>query len=354
MNAITLFSGAGIDEFYLKDCGIDVILANEIVSTRAEAYKQLHENQNVICDDICKSEVKNSIIAFALENNVDLIIATPPCQGLSWAGANKNLDALLSDKRNFLILNAIDIIDKVMPSYILIENVPRFSEMLFPYEGNLVSLEKLLQLKYDEYYNINVQVLNAADYGVPQYRQRIVFRMWKKGKTWELPMPEKHISLRTAIGDLPSIESGEQTAIKNHFARKHPDNHIICMRHTPTGKTAYDNEEFFPKKANGEMIKGFKNTFKRMSWDKPAPTVTMRNDIISSQENVHPGRLLDDGTYSDARVLSLRELLIISSMPADVDIPNNLTETSFRQIVGEGIPPLMLSKILRGVSNEKN
>ncbi len=353
MKAITLFSGAGIDEFYLKDCGIDVILANEIISARAEAYKQLHENQNVICDDICKSEVKDSIASFAIENNVDLIIATPPCQGLSWAGANKNLEALLGDKRNFLVLNAIDIIDRVMPNYVLIENVPRFAEMLFPYEGMLVSLKSLLQSKYGEDYNLDVQVLNAADYGVPQYRQRIVFRMWKKGLTWELPQPEEHVSLRDAIGNLPSIESGESTDIKNHFARKHPDNHVMCMRHTPTGKTAYDNEVHFPKKADGEMIKGFKNTFKRMSWDKPAPTVTMRNDIISSQENVHPGRLLDDGTYSDARVLSLRELLIVSSMPADVDIPNNLTETSFRQIVGEGIPPLMLSKILSGISQKR-
>ena len=353
MKAITLFSGVGVDEFYLKDCGIDVVLANEIISARAEAYKQLHENQNVVCDDICKDEVKALISDFAIQNNVDLIIATPPCQGLSWAGANKNLEALLTDKRNFLVLNAIDIIDKVLPSYVLIENVPRFEEMLFPYDGQLVSLEKLLRTKYEDSYNIDVRVLNAADFGVPQYRQRIVFRMWKKELNWELPNAENHVSLRDAIGDLPSIEAGETTPIKNHFARNHPDNHLLCMRHTPTGKSAYDNAEYYPRKANGEMIKGFKNTFKRMSWDKPAPTVTMRNDIISSQENVHPGRLMPDGTYSDARVLTLRELLIVSSMPADVDIPKNLTETSFRQIVGEGIPPLMLSKILNGIAQKR-
>ena len=155
MRAITLFSGAGIDEFYLKDCGIDVILANEIISARAEAYKQLHENQNVVCDDICKNEVKELICGFAIENNVDLIIATPPCQGLSWAGANKNLEALLGDKRNFLVLNAIDIIDKVMPSYILIENVPRFSEMLFPYDGKLVSLKPPIFSEHFKYISIS-------------------------------------------------------------------------------------------------------------------------------------------------------------------------------------------------------
>ena len=85
--------------------------------------------------------------------------------------------------------------------------------------------------------------------------------------------------LQEAIGDLPSLEAGESSNIKNHYARKHPLNHVVCMRYTPTGKSAYDNDEYFPKKDNGEKIKGFKNTFKRMRWDRPAPTITMRNEI---------------------------------------------------------------------------
>ena len=353
MNAISLFSGVGIDEFYLKENGIDIILANEIIESRAEAYKQLHANQNVICDDICKDEVKNFISNFAIENNVDLIIATPPCQGLSWAGANKNIKALLADKRNFLVLNAVEIIEKVLPNYILIENVPRFAEMLFPYNDELITLEKLLNNKFSNEYNIDVAIFDAADFGVPQYRQRIVFRMWKKCLTWANPKKSAHISLQEAIGDLPSLEAGETSDIPNHFARVHPENHIECMKHTPTGKGAYDNSFYYPRKTDGEKIKGFKNTFKRMSWDKPAATITMRNDIISSQENVHPGRLLPDGTYSDARVLTLRELLIVSSMPPEVKIPTNLTETSFRQIIGEGIPPRMLSRIFEGIGKGK-
>ena len=89
LKAISLFSGAGIDEFYLSNVGVDIILANEIIESRATAYKALHRNQNVINDDICKSEVKNEIIELAKDNKVELIIATPPCQGVSWAGANK-------------------------------------------------------------------------------------------------------------------------------------------------------------------------------------------------------------------------------------------------------------------------
>jgi DNA (cytosine-5)-methyltransferase 1 len=121
------------------------------------------------------------------------------------------------------------------------------------------------------------------------------------------------------------------------------------MRHTPTGHSAFENNVFFPKKTNGERISGYGNTYMRMRWDKPAPTITMRNECISSQENVHPGRPSGDGTWSDARVLTLRELLIVSSLPADLDIPSNMTETAFRQVIGEGIPPLMLKKILEGI-----
>ena len=81
----------------------------------------------------------------------------------------------------------------------------------------------------------------------------------------------------------------------------------------------------------------------------PAPTVTMRNEIISSQENVHPGRDNGDGTWSDARVLTLRELLIISSLPPDMEKPDNLTDTAFRQLIGEGIPPKLMEAIMKGI-----
>lgn len=346
INAISLFSGAGIDEFYLKDVGVNVVLANEIVKNRAEAYRILHNGSDIICDDICKDETKDYIVDYALRKNVKLLIATPPCQGLSWAGANKNMGALLKDKRNFLILNALDIFDQIQCDYFVIENVPRFMEMLFPHGDQLVNLYDLLNLKYSNQYNIKCDVFDAANYGVPQTRLRVVFRLWKKNLKWADPIKCNQITLEDAIGDLPSLEAGESSNIKNHYARKHPAHHIECMAHTPTGKTAYDNEFFYPKKPNGEIIKGFKNTYKRMCWDKPAPTITMRNEIISSQENVHPGRQKADGTWSDARVLTLRELLIVSSLPADLDIPNNLSETAFRQIIGEGIPPKMFANII--------
>lgn len=349
IKAASLFSGIGVGEFYLQDIGIDIVVANEIIKSRAIAHNILYPYCKVINGDITQNNIQKIIIKECKANNVKLIIATPPCQGLSSAGSNKTKESLYDDPRNFLVLSALNIFDEIQPDYFIIENVPRFQEMLFPYEEKSVKLLDLLTQKYSQNYKIDCSIFNAADYGVPQTRLRVVYRMWKKDLFWKNPIKVPQITLKEAIGDLPSLEAGESSTLKNHYARKHPANQILCMKYTPTGKSAFKNEYYYPKKTDGTRIKGYGNSYKRMRWDIPAPTITMRNEIISSQENVHPGHMLSDGTWSDARVLTLRELLIISSLPPNLDKPYNLTETSFRQLIGEGIPPLLMKKIMKGI-----
>lgn len=350
INAASLFSGAGIGEYYLGELGIDIVLANEIVKSRAIAHSLIYPACDMVTDDITKESVQKLLSQRCKEKNVKLIIATPPCQGVSTVGSNKQGEKLFKDPRNFLILSALNIIDEVNPDYILIENVPRFQKMLFPYEQEILNLEELLKRKYAGEYCIDCRVFNAADYNVPQTRYRVVYRLWKKGLCWLLPQKGDHqITLKEAIGDLPPLEPGQDSGIKNHYAKPHPENHIECMRHTPSGLSAFKNKIYYPQKPDGSRIIGYGNSYKRMRWDYPAPTITMRNEIVSSQENVHPGRPMPDGFWSDARVLTLRELLIVSSLPPDMDIPSNLTETAFRQLIGEGIPPLLMKEIMRGI-----
>lgn len=86
-----------------------------------------------------------------------------------------------------------------------------------------------------------------------------------------------------------------------------------------------------------------------MEWDKPAPTITMRNDAISSQTNVHPGRKLPNGKFSDARVLTPLELIILTSLPNDWKIPHNTPEILIRQCIGESVPPLLIKKVCEGI-----
>ncbi len=350
IKAASLFSGAGIGEYYLGELGIDIVLANEIVKSRAVAHSLIYPSCEMINDDIIKKSVQKKIIQKCQQRGVNLIMATPPCQGVSTAGSNKQKEKLFSDSRNFLILSALNIVDTIKPDYCVIENVPRFQQMLFPFEGEIISLEVLLQKKYSTEYEIDCKVFNASDYNIPQTRFRVVYRLWKKGLQWTLPEKGDHtITLQEAIGDLPSLEPGQSSTIKNHYARMHPKNHIKCLRYTPSGMSAFKNKIHYPKKPDGSRITGYGNSYKRMRWDFPAPTITMRNEIVSSQENVHPGRPLPDGLWSDARVLTLRELLIVSSLPPDMDIPSNLTETAFRQLIGEGIPPKLMKEIMRGI-----
>ncbi len=142
------------------------------------------------------------------------------------------------------------------------------------------------------------------------------------------------------------------TVSKWHYPPKHVYRQVYSLMHTPTGQSAFDNiDELRPKKQDGSFVKGFKNTYKRQSWDKPGYTVTMYNRTIGSQNNVHPGRFIgkDENNYpiySDARVLSIYELLLVSSLPKDWDIPNWASEHFIRQVIGEGIPPLLVKEIL--------
>ena len=246
IKAASLFSGAGIGEYYLGELGIDIVLANEIVKSRAVAHSLIYPACEMITDDITKDSVQEVIVQKCKSEKVNLIIATPPCQGVSTAGSNKQEDKLFKDPRNFLVLSALNIIDEVKPDYILIENVPRFQQMLFPYEESVINLEELLKRKYTEEYELDCRVFNAADYSVPQTRFRVVYRLWKKGLQWELPQEGDHlVTLREAIGDLPSLEPGQDSGIKNHYARPHPKNHIECMRHTPSGMSAFKNNIYY-------------------------------------------------------------------------------------------------------------
>lgn len=350
MKALSLFSSAGIGEFYLEEIGIDVVVSNELIEKRAKTYEFFYPKSQMFKGDIRDKNIKDKIINKSKKLGVKMLIATPPCQGMSLAGKNKSQDDMNNDPRNYLIFDVLEVIDSLDLDYILIENVPRFLKLYYPFNNKWMNIVEILNEKYKEKYKIEADVINSADLGVPQTRMRSIIKIYKKELKWEKPTyVDKHITVRDAIEDLPSLESGEYSNIKNHWARVHPKNQVIWMKNTPTGKTAIENEVYYPCKEDGTRIKGYNTCYKRMEWDKPALTITMRNEIISSQNNVHPGRKKADGTWSDARVLSIRELLILSSIDGDLDIPTFLSDTEFRHLVGEGVPPLMMKKILEGV-----
>jgi DNA (cytosine-5)-methyltransferase 1 len=345
MKAISLFSSAGVGETYLKEVGIDIVCGAELLDKRAKLYKHLNPESEIVIGDITKKEVKKEISKF-IDNDVKLLIATPPCQGVSSVGKNKNQKQFLEDKRNFLIFDVFYFIDNFDFDAILIENVSKFLKMYFPYEGEILQIKELITKKYRGKYLVEILDINAQDYGVPQSRPRCFIKLYKKNYLWPTPQKEEQITLREAIGHLPSLEAGENSKIKWHSAKEINERDILAIKNTPTGKSAMVNEVYYPKKISGEKVRGFHNTYKRLDWDMPCHARTTKSGEISSHCNGHPGRLKSDGTYSDARVLTILELLIVSSLPQDWDIPKWANDRFLRHVIGESVPPLLLKKVL--------
>ena len=345
MKGVSLFAGAGIGETYLSHIGVDIVVAKEILPKRADLYRKLYPNCEMVCGDFTDKAVYDDVVRKA--KGVEFMIASPPCQGMSVAGKNRHQDTILKDNRNYLITYVFSAIKELKPKYVLIENVPMLLKIKLPYKNSMQTILEILKDMFAEKYDIDGSVIDSSDLGVPQTRLRAIIKMCIKSDEWEWPQPDKKkVTVREAIGYLPSLESGERSNIKWHFARKHDKNNVVWMKHTPTGQTAFSNEVYYPQKKDGRRIRGYNSSYRRIKWDEPAPTITIRNDCIASQRNVHPGRLLEDGTYSDARALTPLELMILNSLPVDWGVPDDTPEILIRQVIGESIPPLMIKKIV--------
>lgn len=365
MNGLSLFANVGIAEAYLHEVGVDIVVANELLPERANFYQYVYPDCNMICGSILDEEIYKTVLQEAKNKQVKFLIATPPCQGMSPAG-KKDPD----DVRNTLITSVVRMAKDLAPDFVLIENVMQVLKTKVLYEGQKVTIPEYLKSNLGEDYTFNShQVIDSKFYGVPQQRKRAIFLLVKKGinKVWEFPEQEKKfVTLRDAIGDLPSldplIKEKEHREVfpdyekkkaeglkvsKWHCPREHVWRNVECMMHTPEGMSARKNPVFFPKKSDGTMVGGALRTYMRMEWDRPAPTITAYNHTISSFQNVHPGRPTDqEGIYSDARVLTIFELMRVMSLPDDWRIPDWASPKLIREVIGEGIPPLMIKKIV--------
>lgn len=373
MNAVSLFANIGVAEAYLDNIGINVLVANELIERRAKLYSQIYPQTEMICGDISNRDIFEKIVDACIKKEVDIVMATPPCQGMSTAGQQ---DA--DDERNSLIIPVIEIVNRVSPKYVFIENVPMFYNTEIKYKKNKILIPELIKKRLGKIYNINQYVINTKDYSVPQTRERAIMLLSKKTEAKEWVLPEKDsrvVTMFDAIGDLPPLDpyikdvtEEERSEIFPLFEERkkqaiqisrwhNPPHHIkrqvIAMQHTPTGCTAFDNPVYYPIKENGDAVKGYHNTYKRQNWNTAAYTVTMDNRKISSQNNVHPGRPIEDENgdviYTDARTLTLYELMIIMSLPKDWPVPKSTSEAFLRRIIGEGIPPLFVKKVFENL-----
>lgn len=372
VKGLSLFANVGMAETYLEELGIEIVTANELLKERADFYKYLHPSTNMICGDITDEEVFGSVVEDAKRKNVDFIIATPPCQGMSCAGKKDPMDP-----RNYLIYYAVKAIKSIKPRFVVIENVPMQAHTKINLNGEMMVIPEYVEKELMGEYRFNdMRIVNSKDYGVPQSRQRYIYLLTLKSEnvSWEFPKPDKNvITLEEAIGWLPSLdpclrekeerwrfpdyekkaEAGRKVS-KWHYPPVHSWKQVEWMIHTPSGKSAFGNEIYYPSK-DGRRINGAPRTYMRMDWKKPATTIMQNSGVISTFSTVHPGRPVSQGEnesdriFSDARTLTIYELLILSSLPTDWNIPDWASEVLVRKVIGEGIPPLLIKRAVEAL-----
>lgn len=371
--AVSLFSSAGVAETYFEKHGIEVKVASELLKERANLYSQLYPSVNMVQGDITDESIYKKVISLSKKAGCNFLLATPPCQGMSTAGLMKE-----DDPRNRLILVVIKAIKELRPLYVMIENVPEILTTRIDYQGEWRLIDDILKSELGNAYHFNERkIVNAMNYGVAQSRERCVYLLSNKknGIKWEFPTPSAKITtMRDAIGDLPSLDPNitdiPETELlrmfpdyytkrasglavsKWHYPPKHKLRHVIAMMHTPEGHSAWENKVFYPTLKDGSKSKGYKNTYKRQWWDKPAYTITKYTSRIGSQENGHPGHPIIDSNkeeeriWSDARTMTIFELMRLSSLPDDWRIPDNTSTNVIREILGEGVPPRLLESAI--------
>ena len=372
IKVLSLFASGGVAEAHLKDIGIETLVANEIKAERCKFYKYIYPKTKMIDGDITKKSIKKEIIDSSISKKINCIIATPPCQGMSVAG---NLNPL--DKRNQLITYTIEIIKEIKPKFIFLENVPAQLTTKIEYKGKIILIPDFIRKELQSLYNFNEQVLvKTMDYEIPQMRKRNIFLLTRKDLNfnWNFPSKKKKIiTLKDALEKVPSLdpllrEGYDETVnmfpdfelkkkigarlSKWHYPPTHSKRHVVWMQKTPSGNTAFDNKKFYPQKNDGTIISGHYNHYRRHSWDKPSRSLTQNNGVISSLACVHPGHCLivgneDKRIYSDPRCFSIYELLIISSLPLNWNIPDWIKENDIRKIIGEGIPAKLVKYIFK-------
>ncbi|MBP5256731.1 MAG: DNA cytosine methyltransferase [Mycoplasma sp.] len=363
---ISLFSSAGVGCYGFKMEDFNCVATNELIKRRLEIQKinnKCKYETGYICGDITKKTTKKLIFDEIKKwknkeniDKIDVLMATPPCQGMSTANYKKNNEII----RNSLVVEAIHMIKKIMPRVFVFENVRTFLDtMCIDKNKQHLSISSCININLGNKYNIFSRQINFMDYGVPSSRPRvIVIGTLKTEKNFSplniFPLSKPKISLREAIGDLPSLKFGSYD--KNdfyHSFRTYPKYMRKWIHNLKQNESAFSNP---PNNLPYKIVNGRKqilksgfmgNKFCRMNWDKPATCITTRNDQLASQSTIHP---------SDDRVLSIRELMRVMTIPDSfkwvniedkIHIANN--ESLIRQSIGEAVPTKIIKSIAHNI-----
>lgn len=320
---VDLFSGAGGFQIGFEREGFETILSTDFDADCEEVHRKNRPSVPFLRMDIhdLSSELLDQYITPAI--NIDVLIGGPPCQGFSTIGKRVSSDPnkrTAFDPRNTLFREYIRILKYLKPKFFLMENV---QGLLTRDKGKI--FEDIKNTFYETGYAFNYVILNAADYGVPQIRNRVFFYGNCVGAEMHPPKPVcggttgiPYHTVGEAIGDLADAEYNPAI---NHVGLKHGDINIRRYALIPEGGRLPEDQ--LPPEL---YRKNFGNTFKRLHRDKPSLTMVPGHNAFP----IHPWL---------NRSLTVREAARLQSFPDDYIFVGPRQKQCMQ--VGNAVPPLL-------------
>lgn len=354
LKIIDLFSGCGGSALGFQQAGFDIKVAVDINKLASQSFKLNFPNAKVFTSDISKISSRELLKAADASSGKEIVvIACPPCQGFSTA---RRKSEARNDPRNRLIYEFLRVVKNLKPIAFVMENVPGLARGIGrPMFEDI--LEELNNIGYHTVY----KVVDAADYGVPQRRKRLVLIGTRENRE-SLTFPEGTNqnpdtdegglflwnTVRDAIHDLPKIKAGEKSdADTMHSASNLAEINLARMTATPhDGGSRISWPEELILECH-KKVNGYKDIYGRMKWDSPSPTITGGCVMISKGRFGHP---------EQNRAISLRESARLQTFPDTYLFAGNTGEIAAQ--LGNAVPPLLAKRLAEALmlllQNPKN
>ncbi len=341
LTAIDLFSGCGGLTAGLRAAGFRVVAAIEKDNDAADSYAANHNEALLYREDICNISPGTMLADLAIApGEIDLVAGCPPCQGFTRLTQNSARE----DPRNELVRQYLRYVRKILPRACMLENVPGLTKRGKPFFIELcVGLEKAG-------YTVTHDVLELADYGVPQFRKRLVLLASQEGRI-EIPRPTHSKNRRTVksvIGNLPSpplrsevIAGTVEPRYEWHYARnvaplvRRRLEHALAHGGSRTSLPPSLRLACHERRPNG-----YYDVYGVMNWDAPSPTIT------SGCTNASKGRF---GHPEEPRPVTAREAARLQSFPLNYKFKGSGLESVAAQI-GNALPKRFAKVLGRAVA----
>ena len=322
--AIDLFCGCGGLTQGLRDAGFYVIAGVENEPLAVKSFRFNHRKTKVWNKNIDEITPEAMMERHGLEEgDLDLLAGCPPCQGFS-SIRRLNGKRKIHDKRKDLVFRFVDFVETMMPKVIMMENVPRLTE-----DHRMVQkvIPKLRKLGYIG----KPRIFNAADFGVPQRRRRMIYVASRIGEIdYASPIPkEERGTVRQAIQAL-ALPGDSGDAIHD-FPESRSKAVMDIIRCIPKdGGSRRNMPEKYQLKCHKKKNTGFKDVYGRMAWDDVSPTITGGCINPSKGRFLHP---------QQDRAITLREAALLQSFPQDYVFPLDRGKYAVGLIIGNAFPP---------------